>query len=113
KDTIFKGGSHGSTLQIIPEEQARDMEKQLPTIPTGSNHFANFLKACKGEEQTRSPFSISGPLSQVFCLGVIAQRLNTNFEFDITKKQVVNNAVVNALLVWPPPRKDWEDFYVV
>lgn len=113
KDTIFKGGSHGSTLQIIPEEKARDMEKQLPTIPTGSNHFANFLKACKGDEQTRSPFSVSGPLSQVFCLGVIAQRLDAKLEFDTTKKQFANNAIANALLVGPPPRKGWEDFYVV
>ncbi|MBQ7297601.1 MAG: Gfo/Idh/MocA family oxidoreductase, partial [Alistipes sp.] len=78
KDLIFKGGSHGSTLSIIPEERAREMADQLPEVPKSpSNHFENFLLACQGREKTRSPFEINGVLSQVFSLGVIAQRLNT------------------------------------
>ncbi len=57
KDLIFKGGSHGSTLSIIPEEKAKEMASKLPQVPKSpSNHFANFLKACMGEEKTRSPF---------------------------------------------------------
>lgn len=113
KDYIFKGASHGSTLQIIPEEKARDMESRLPVVPTGSNHFENFFKSCKGEEKTRSPFAISGPLSQVFCLGVISQRLHAKLEFDPIHKKFTNNSFANALLVGPPPRKGWEDFYKV
>lgn len=113
KDYTFKGGSHGSILKIIPEEKAKDMEGKLPTYGTGSNHYANFLKACKGEEKTRSPFSVSGPLSQVFCLGVLAQRLNTNLEFDAKSKEITNNEFANSLLVGAPPRKGWEDFYRV
>lgn len=114
KNLTFKGASHGSTLSIIPEEKAKDMANKLPEVPKSpSNHFANFLKGCKGEEKTRSPFAISGPLSQVFCLGVIAQRLNTKLEFDPVKKEVTNNKFAQSLLVGPPPRKGWEDFYVV
>nr|WP_028296066.1 Gfo/Idh/MocA family oxidoreductase [Olivibacter sitiensis] len=114
KNLTFKGGSHGSTLQIIPEDKAEDMAGKLPEVPTSpSNHFENFLKACKGEEKTRSPFEISAPLSQVFCLGVIAQRLNARFDFDPVKKEVVNNSFANALLVGPPPVKGWEQFYKV
>ena len=44
--------------------------------------YKNFLLACKGEEKSRSPFSISGPTSQVFCLGVVAQRLSSKIIFD-------------------------------
>ena len=113
KDYIFKGGSHGSILHIIPEEKAKDMKNRLPDIPTGSNHFANFFKACKGEEKARSRFAISGPLSQVFCLGVIAQRLNTKIEFDAQKRIITNNNFANALLIGPPPRKGWEDYYKI
>lgn len=73
KDLIFKGGSHGSTLSIIPEELAKEMEPRLPEVPEStSNHYANFLLACRGDEKARSPFEIAGPLSQVFCLGVMA-----------------------------------------
>jgi hypothetical protein len=114
KELTFKGGSHASTLQIIPEEKAKALANRLPEVPeTPSNHFANFLKACKGEEQTRSAFAISGPLSQVFCLGVIAQRLNAKLTFDPNKKEITNNKFANALLVGPPPTKGWEDFYKV
>ncbi|MFD2599700.1 Gfo/Idh/MocA family oxidoreductase [Sphingobacterium corticis] len=114
KGLTFKGGSHGSTLSIIPEGKAQEMERRLPEVPKSpSNHFANFLKACKGEEKTRSPFEIAGPLSQVFCLGVIAQRLNNSMDFDPIRKEVTNDKFANALLAGPPPAKGWEQFYKV
>jgi predicted dehydrogenase len=114
KELTFKGGSHGSTLTIIPDEKAKELEKSLPEIPEStSNHFANFLLACQGKEQTRSPFEISGPLSQVFCLGVAAQRLNRKIVFDRDTKRVTNDAFADAFLIGEPPRKGWEDFYKI
>src|SRR3546814_10656957 len=106
KELTFKGGSHGSTLSIIPEEKALDMASRLPEVPVSpSNHFANFLKACKGEEKTRSRFEISAPLSQVFSLGVMSKKLHTKLEFDRKKKTITNNKIANELLVGPQPRK--------
>ncbi|MDR1813440.1 MAG: Gfo/Idh/MocA family oxidoreductase [Tannerella sp.] len=114
KELTFKGGSHGSTLSIIPEEKAKEMASKLPEVPKSpSNHYANFLLACLGKEKTRSPFEIAGPLSQVFCLGVMAQRLNQKIEFDPVKKQVTNNPFANALLAGEPPRSGWEAYYNV
>lgn len=112
KDLIFKGGSHGSTLSIIPEEKAREMEKKLPEVPKStSNHYANFLLSCLGKEKTRSPFSVSAPLSQVFCLGVLAQQTNRKLIFDRKTKQITNDPFANALLAGVPPRKEWYEFY--
>ncbi|WP_076548918.1 Gfo/Idh/MocA family oxidoreductase [Maribacter ulvicola] len=114
KDLTFKGGSHGSTLSIIPEQKAKDMLSSLPEVPKSpSNHFANFLKACKGEEQCRSSFDVAGPLSQVFTLGTLAQRLNTKLKFDRTTKRITNNDLANQLLVGAPPRKGWEEYYTL
>ena len=114
KELTFKGGSHGSILTIIPDEKATELEKSLPEVPEStSNHFANFLLACQGKEQTRSPFEISGPLSQVFCLGVAAQRLNRKIVFDRDTKRVTNDAFADAFLIGEPPRKGWEDFYKI
>lgn len=114
KELTFKGGSHGSTLSIIPEEKAKEMASRLPVVPESpSNHWKNFLLACKGEEQTRSPFSIAGPLSQVFCLGVLAQWTGEKLEFDRNKKIITNNKLANELLTGPPPRKGWEQYYKV
>ncbi|XOV91635.1 MAG: Gfo/Idh/MocA family oxidoreductase [Bacteroidota bacterium] len=112
KDLTFKGGSHGSTLSIIPIEKAREMKSKLPEVPKSpSNHAENFLKGVKGEERCRSSFDVAGPLSQVFTLGVMAQRLNTKILFDREKKQITNNALANALLYGESPRQGWEEYY--
>ena len=114
KNLTFNGGSHGSTLSIIPKEKAEAMKDKLPVVPQSpSNHYVNFLRACQGTEKTRSPFEVNGVLSQVFCLGVIAQHLNAQLYFDPRTKQFTNNQFANALLYGMPPRKGWEEFYKI
>lgn len=108
----FKGGTHGSTLSIIPAAKAKEMAPKLPPVPKSpSNHYKNFLLACKGQEKCRSSFAVAGPLSQTMALGVIAQRVNAKFTFDPVTQQVTNNQVANELLAGTPPRKEWEQFY--
>lgn len=108
----FKGGSHGSTLKIIPGENANDLAARLPEVPENpSNHFANFLKAAKDEEKTRSNFAVAGPLCQAMALGIIAQRVNAPLEFDRSSKQITNHKIANALLDGAPPRPEWEQYY--
>jgi predicted dehydrogenase len=111
-ELAFMGGTHNSTLRIIPETKMREMAADLPkVIGSHSDHAMNFMLACKGQEKTRSSFNISGPLTQVFLLGVIAQRLGGKLIFDRKTKQITNNKIANQLLVGPPPRKGWEEFY--
>ncbi len=106
----FKGGSHASTLEIIPKDAAKDLH--LPTVQkTPSNHYVNFIRGCRGEEVCRSNFSVSGPLSQVMNLGVIAQRVNAKLKFDAKTNQITNHKVANELLNGVPPRKGWEQYY--
>lgn len=113
KELTFKGGSHGSTLSIIPEEKAREMAANLPEVPQSpSNHAKNFLLGCKGLEKCRSSFEIAGPLSQVLSLGTLAQLLNTTLKFDRDKKEFIGNKNANKLL-HPAPRKGWEEYYKV
>lgn len=114
KDLIFKGGSHDSTLSIIPESKAKEMESRLPEVPKSpSNHFKNFLLACKGQEKARSPFSVSGPLSQVFSLGVLSQQLNRKLILDPVTKQIVNDVAANQMLSGIMPRPGWEQYYKI
>jgi hypothetical protein len=110
----FKGGSHGSTLKIIPESKAKEMASSLPPVPKStSEHHKNFLLACKGEEKCRSPFAVAGPLCQTMALGVIAQRVNAKLEFDRDTKRITNHKVADGLLDGVPPRKDWEQYYLL
>ena len=111
KELTFQGGHHGQPLQIVPREKYKAMRDELPKFSQkNSNHYANFLLACKGEETARSPFSVSGELTQVFNLGVLSQRFGGELEFDSNSKQITNNKAANTLLD-PAPRKGWEEFY--
>ena len=108
--TVWQGGSHKTAIFRCGDDPS------VPEYPKpGSNHYANFLLAVMGREETRSPFSVTGPLSEVFCLGCIAQRLNRGVKFDPAKKQFVGDDEANALLKGSKgtPRKGWEEFYRV
>ena len=108
----FKGGSHGSTLSIIPESAAEGIN--FPEVPESpSNHYENFLLAVLGKEKTRSPFSVSAPLSQVFCLGIIAQWTGRKLIFDPETKRIVNDPAANQLLWGGVPREGWEEFFEI
>jgi len=112
KDLTFKGGTHGATLRVIPESKHKEVASTLPKITEKhSDHFDNFIKSCAGIEKCRSSFDISGPLTQVFCLGVIAQHVGGNLKFDAKTKQITNSKVANMLLKGHPPRKGWEQYY--
>ncbi len=111
KDLTFMGGSHAKVLQVVPRDKYLDIRRDLPRFESKvSGHWENFLYACKGQEEANSPFGISAPLSQVFNLGVLAQRFGGELKFDAKTKQITNHDVANALLD-PPPRKGWEHYY--
>ena len=114
---IFKGGSHSAELSIVPEELHKEMDSKglLPHVPKDYhyNHYLNWLNAILGKEEAHSAFQKSGVLCQVMNLGVIAQRLNTTFHFDRTSKEITDNPYANSLLTGIPPRKGWEEYYVL
>ncbi len=111
-ELTFKGGSHGTTLVILEKDKAKDLASKMPEVPKSpSNHFKNFLLACKGEEECRSPFHIAGPLCQAMELGIIAQQVNSKLVFDPKTRRITNHIFANELLDGPPPRKEWEQFY--
>lgn len=107
--SVWEGASHSSPMIKIGVDK-----RDLPAYTKpGSNHWKNFLLAVKGEEKVNSPFSRGAPLSQVFCLGVLAQRLNRNIRFDPVTKRVVGDDIADALLRGPAPRKGWEEYYKI
>ncbi|VGO13227.1 L-arabinose 1-dehydrogenase (NAD(P)(+)) [Pontiella desulfatans] len=114
KEHVFHGTAHEHPLQIIPYEKMRELLKQgaLPRdFGKNSDHFENFILACKGQEETRTPFAVSGLLSQLLSLGCISQRLGGTLEFDRQANRFTNSRIANELLVGAPPRKGWEQYY--
>ena len=115
-DLIFKGGSHSATLEVVPKAKNDEMAAKglLPELPDYHfNHYKNFLNAIRGTEKAHSPFEKAGELCQLINLGCIAQRLNTTFHFDRATKEITDNPFANAMLAGTPPRKGWEEYYVL
>ena len=114
KELMFKGGTHSAPLSIIPEAKAKEMASKLPVVPKSpSDHYINFLRACMGEEKTRSPFQTFAPLAQIFSLGIIAMRRNRKLIFNRDTKEITNDKFANSLLTDRPPRKGWESYYSI
>ena len=112
KELVFRGASHGSTLRIVPNEKFREMHSSLPEYETKTpDHADNFLAACRGEAEANSPFSIGGPLNQMFMLGILAQRYGGTFTFDRETKKITSHANGDELLAGRPPRPGWEQYY--
>lgn len=111
-DHVFQGGSHGRTLSLLTREGAGGLtEADLPEYKRPRfNHQHNFLLACLGRAEAQSPFSVSGPLNQVFNLGMLAQQFGGKLEFDAASGQITNHAEANALLD-PAPRSGWERYH--
>ena len=105
--TVWQGLSHSSTLVRCGAQ-----DEPVPLFERAKDdHWENFLRAVRGEEEAHSPFRVTAPLSELFCLGVAAQRLGRSFDFDPVAKRAVGVDEVNMLLYGPAPRKGWEGYY--
>ena len=105
--TAWQGMSHSSPLMRMGEAQASLPAYDDPQI----DHYRNFILAVRGEDEAHSPFRVAAPLSQVFNIGCIAQRLNRSLRFDPSARRFVGDDEANALLDGPAPRKGWEEYY--
>ena len=106
--TIWQSLSHKHPLHIVG-----DYERKLPDYPAEfCTHYEGFLRAVRGEMETTSPFKVAAPLSQLFTLACIAQRLGRGFAFDKKAGMILGDEEANALLR-QAPRKGWEEFYRV
>ena len=99
--------SHSSPLMRMGDAKAKLPAYFDPKV----DHYRNFLLAVKGEDEANSPFRVAAPLSQVFTIGCIAQRLNRSLKFDPATKRFLGDAEANALLDGPAPRKGWEEYF--
>ena len=106
--TVWQSLSHKHPLHVVG-----DYMRKLPDYPAEfCTHYEGFLRAVRGEMETLSPFSVAAPLSQLFTLACIAQRLGRGFAFDGKSGMILGDEEANALLR-QAPRKGWEEFYRV
>ncbi|MBN2449741.1 MAG: Gfo/Idh/MocA family oxidoreductase [Lentisphaeria bacterium] len=99
---VVMANSHSTSVRIVPEATMKELTSSLPpkTLPRiRGDHFANWIRACKGEEEAGSPFSYAGRLTAMALLGVIAQRLpGQELLWDHANRRFSNSEAGNRLL---------------
>jgi predicted dehydrogenase len=60
---------HVDRPALYPREKFKDFK--LPHLP-GLKHWAQFINACRGEDQTTASFAFAGPLAETILLGCVA-----------------------------------------
>lgn len=90
------------TIRLMPETRMQEMAASLPpkTIPRipGGNHFAEWIRACKGGEPAGSNFEYSARLTEMVLLSNVAIRARRRIEWDGVAKKVTNVPAANAFL---------------
>jgi hypothetical protein len=90
------------TVRIIPEAKMQEMAsslpaKSIPRIPAG-DHFAEWVRACKGGEPAGANFDYSSRLTEMVLLSNVAIRAQRKIEWDSKAMKVTNVAAANQFI---------------
>lgn len=86
---------HVSRPKLFPEKKFADFP--LPRLK-GTNHWEQFIDACRGVGKTTADFAYSGPLTEAILLGCLASRFpNTNLKWDAAALKI-DKAEANAFV---------------
>ncbi|VGO20703.1 Gfo/Idh/MocA family protein [Pontiella sulfatireligans] len=110
-DYVIMRGHHGDASRIYPRVKMMEHMDAMKAPKPEYSHGTSFIQACMGNTTTTSPFSVSGELTQVLNLGMIAEYLNVDLKFDPENKQFVGNDEANVLLKGATPRPEWAQYY--
>jgi hypothetical protein len=106
-------GHHGDASRIYPRKVMLEKWDAVKAPRPEYSHGTSFVHACLGNTTTTSPFSVSGELTQVLNLGMIAEYLNVDLNFDPKAKRFIGNDEANQLLAGAPPRAEWAHYYTL
>jgi predicted dehydrogenase len=88
--TLYVPDTYGAKFKLLPEDKFVEFEGPDPTLPRVSNHWAEWLAACKGGPATQSHFDYAGPLTETVLLGTVAIRCGQKIDWDGPNMQVTN-----------------------
>ena len=97
KGTILAGFMGGSP-RIIPEAKMKQFDRPPQTLPRPIDELDQWTRACQGGEPADARFEVTGPISEMVCLGNIALRVDGKLKWDAEKMQFSNSEAGNKLL---------------
>ena len=96
----------GEGVHLLPASRWNDDLLPQPLLLRSPGHMRDWVRACKGGEQSVSDFRISGPYTEWMLLGVIAMRVS-KLLWDSKMLRFTNSAEANKY-VRPVFRPGWE-----
>ncbi len=90
------------TIRLMPESRMQEMAsslppKRIPRIP-GGDHFAEWIRACKGGEPAGANFEYSARLTEMVLLSNVAVRARRRIEWDSAAMKVTNVPAANEFV---------------
>ncbi len=79
---VITCGTYGMNPRLLPATLMEDREKPTPVIPRSTGPHEEWILACKGGPKPMSNFDYSGPFTETVLLGVLAERLDEQIEWD-------------------------------
>jgi hypothetical protein len=90
------------TVRIFPESKMQELAPSLPpkTIPRvpGGDHFAEWVRACKGGTPPGANFDYSSRLTEMVLLSNVAVRARRRIEWDSAAMKVTNFPAANEFV---------------
>lgn len=90
--TLYSIEWTGGDWHLLPDEKFSDYKLPSPTIPRAPqhNHYQDWIRACKGGEPALCRFDgFAAELTEMLLVGVLAQRVGKNIQWDAAKMQAV------------------------
>jgi predicted dehydrogenase len=104
-DGVFYSPYFGGPPMLLPTTKFKD--HKLPR-QQGTDHYLQFVEACRGNGKTSASFAYSGPLTETVLLGCLATRFPlTTLEWDAANLKITNEDSANKY-VRRRYRKGWE-----
>ena len=100
-------GCYGERTRLVPAEKMADYKLPSPTLSRSPGHYRDWIRACKGGEQSCSNFGVAGPFVAWMLLGVISMKFEGKLMWDPEKNQISNNGAANEFLK-PKFKKGWK-----
>lgn len=99
--------ARGEGVHLLPSERWADYELPPKMLTRSPGHMLDWVRACKGGEQSCSDFRVSAPFNEWVVLGVIAFRVPGKLEWDAENMRFTNNDEANKY-VKPETREGWD-----
>ncbi len=102
---LYSQYDSGAVPVLLPRDKFAEFK--LPDLKS-DNHYLQFVEAVRGNGTTSTPFSYSGPLTEMVLLGCLATHFpKQDLKWD-TKTLKVTNSEAASALVHKQYRKGWE-----